>query len=156
MPRRRADPTLVWRIANTLKASLHRSLGVNALITQENPLDPAVEGWVTAEARIDFEFKKWLVEIYICTPLGPEGEVRWSRLLETGGPGATVYNFDLAARLRDAVKEALRRSAFDVDLIDADDEVSTGDQEEGSAMAQFRCEIAGRTVGIVISAPIPR
>jgi hypothetical protein len=143
---RAEDAALVSRIADALNPALELSLGGAATI--QDPVDPPPED--TAWASICFELEERLVDVVIATPREPKPKASGSLLLlETGGPGATVYNFDLAARVRDAVKDVLG-STFDVIFTEAGDELYANSPEDRSAAAQFEFAIARRSVEIVI------
>jgi hypothetical protein len=147
------DAALVLRIAEGLKAPLELSLGVAATI---NVHPPSGRPWL---ASIGFDLEERIVDVEIIDIAQDETHrpvpVSAGGKLETGGPGATVYNLDLTARVRDAVKDALR-SAFDVIRTEADKGLYTNDSEDRSARAQFECEIAGQSVeiGVLVGPPI--
>jgi hypothetical protein len=75
----------------------------------------SARGKVTTEAVIGFELEERFVEVIIYTTrdLPKPKPLPSSTLLETGGRGATVYNFDLAWLVRNAVKETTAPASAD-------------------------------------------
>jgi hypothetical protein len=118
--RRGKDAALVSRITDALQSELQARFGP-PFDVEVTILDPYVLGdqKVTAEAVIGFELEERLVDVIIYTvrDLPTPKPLPSSTLLETGRRGATVYNFDLPAQVRDAVKEALA-DAFDISPVD--------------------------------------